>query len=71
MFKNYHDAYSAAVRKARELVAQGLAPEQAEQGLEFNALCKSCSFMTLPLRKNCYGFELRCEVVRPTDPEVL
>ena len=37
----------------------------ADFGLEFNALMKEYNFFMLPGEKNRYGFELRCEVVRP------
>jgi hypothetical protein len=67
MFRNYNEAYNAAVLKARELVSLGLAPEQ---GLEFNALFKTYSFSTLPLAQNRYGHERSCEVVKPSDPLV-
>jgi hypothetical protein len=70
MFRNYNEAYNAAVLKARELVSLGLAPEQAEQGLEFNDLFKTYSFRTLPLACNRDGHERSCEVVKPSDPLV-
>jgi hypothetical protein len=66
MFRNYNEAYNAAVLKARELVSLGLAPEQAEQGLEFNALFKT----RLAPCRNRYGHERSCEVVKPSDPLV-
>ena len=67
-FKTYEAAFNAAVRKAREHVAAGLAPEQAEQGLEHNSLFREWVIRSLPLPKNRYGSDLRCQVVRASDP---
>jgi hypothetical protein len=67
-FKTYEAAFNAAVRKAREHVEAGLASEQCEMGLERNALFREWTIRMLPLPKNRYGSDLRCQVVRASDP---
>lgn len=67
-FTDYSEAYNAAVRRARELRDAGLPLEQCEQGLEHNELFGYFHFRTLPSPENRVGHELRCEVVRPSDP---
>lgn len=68
MFKTYNEAYDAAVRRARETLVAGIRPEACEIGLEFNDLFKTYSIMALPMPQHRSGWELRCEVVRPSDP---
>lgn len=67
-FKRWNDAHTAAVLRARALVAGGLDPRDAEQGIEWNPLFKYFTISGLPRRENRAGWELRCEVVRPGDP---
>lgn len=71
MFKIYSEAYNTAVLKALTLRDAGFPDDQCEQGLEFNALFKTYSISTLPRPQNRAGHELRCEVVRPSDPLML
>ena len=68
MFKTYAEAFNAAVTRARQAVAIGVTDEGAEIGLTRNDLSKTYSIHYLPLRKNRAGWELRCEVVRASDP---
>lgn len=60
---------SSAERKSYETVraeAQRCANETGRDfGVEFNPLYKEWSFRALPNPENRFGFELRCEVVRP------
>lgn len=54
----YKEAYNTAVRKARET--------GHDYGLERNAF--GFTVFMLPRPENRYGHELRCEVVRASDP---
>lgn len=67
-FKTYNEALHAAILASRERVAAGMPPEAAEYGLEYNKLFKTYNIIGLPTRANRFGHELRCEVVRHTDP---
>lgn len=61
-FKEYRDAFNEAVRLARLLGREtGIEAVKDYEGKGFNVL-------SLPKPENRYGFELRCEVVRPSDP---
>ena len=61
-FKNYSEAHAAAVQLARTLNKEvGL-----EKFKEFNT--SGFRIFRLPKPENRYGFELRCEVVKPSDP---
>lgn len=62
----YEEAYDVAIRRARELLAGGLPADQCEQGIE--KVYNGFTTFGLPRPANRYGFELRCEVVRPSDP---
>jgi len=67
-FKSYEAAFNHAVREAREGVEAGRSPESCEMGLEHNALYREYVVRMLPLPQNRYGSELRCQVVRASDP---
>lgn len=67
-FKSYEECVRAARLMAREQVAQGLPPEQAERGVEYNALYREWTHRGLPMRANRYGCDRQCEVVTPADP---
>ena len=67
-FTSYDDCVRAARLLAREQVAQGLPAEDAERGVEYNALYRTWTHFALPRRGNRYGHETQCEVVKPTDP---
>ena len=60
--EKYLAKYNETVLKAREM---GL-----DYGLEWNEYSKDFRSFMLPKPENRYGHELRCEVVRPTDPLV-
>ena len=61
-FKLYRDAFNAAVIKARE--------SKREVGLEKFKEYNTPGFrvFSLPNPENRYGFELRCQIVRPDEP---
>ena len=61
-FKDYREAHQYAVQLARQL--------GREVGIERTKEYDTPGFSVfhLPDAKNRYGFELRAEVVRPTDP---
>jgi hypothetical protein len=69
MYRDYEAARSAALTKARASVTAGCAPEDSEVGLEYNALYRSYAIFSLPRMANRGGHELRCEVIRPGDPQ--
>ena len=61
-FKDYSEAHTAAINLARQLGKEvGL-----EKFKEFNT--KGFRIFHLPKPENRHGFELRCEVVKPSDP---
>lgn len=61
-FTDYKEARTAAIKLARLLGRETGILRQKEFGKDgFNVY-------HLPKPENRYGFELRCEVVRPTDP---
>lgn len=62
-FRDYHDAYTAACHLARQL-NHDVGLEKADNPLDG----KGFRIFSLPRPENRYGFELRCEVVTPTDP---
>ena len=57
---SYNEALRAAVTMART--------HKQEVGLERNPLFGNYSVFLLPRPENRSGHELRCEVVRPSDP---
>ena len=67
-FKTYEECRTDAIKTAREQVSQGLPEAQAERGIEHNALYREWTHKGLPMRQNRYGWELTCEVVKPSDP---
>lgn len=61
-FKNYRDAHREALRRACLLRREtGILAVADYEGKGFNVY-------NLPRKENRYGFELRCETVRPDDP---
>ena len=67
-FKNYEAARRHAIKTARERIAQGADPRDADQGLSFNPVFREFTVWNLPREENRYGFETRCEVIRAGDP---
>lgn len=61
-FKDYHDSHAFALRLARFL--------GRETGIEVGKEYATKGFYVhhLPRVENRFGFELRCEVVKPSDP---
>lgn len=63
-FRDYHEAYDAAVLYAREV--------NHDVGIEVwkSPLTPGMNFriFLLPRPENCFGFEARAERVKPTDP---
>lgn len=65
---NYADAYKLALTQAREAVRLGRDPRDSEYGIEHFSDPNDFVVFSLPRQENRFGHELRCEVVRPTDP---
>ena len=61
-FSNWRDAHIAAVELARLLKRETGIEKAKEFGKEVYRV------HTLPNPENRSGFELRCEIVRPSDP---
>ena len=61
-FKDWKDAHTAAVNLARLLKRE----TGIEKAYEFGNLVYRVH--SLPKPENRCGFELRCEIVRPSDP---
>ena len=55
----------ASARRAGQVVANRL---NSDVGLELNPLFKVYAMRLLPLARNRYGVDLRCEVIRAGDP---
>ena len=60
-FKDYHDAYDAAVEDARR--------SKCDIGIE--KMNGEFRVFFLPNPKNRFGFELRCEVITPESPRTI
>ncbi len=62
-FRDWKEAHSAAVELARKLNRDvGILKAKEYSSTVFQVF-------SLPKPENRYGFELRCEVVHPTDPK--
>lgn len=61
-YATWKAAHTAAVLLARQLKREVGILRQEEFGFD------GYNLYSLPQPKNRYGFELRCEVVRPDDP---
>jgi hypothetical protein len=62
--RTYEEAHKAAVELARLLKREtGILKTKEYNRTVFNVY-------HLPKPENRYGFELRCEIVRPTDPHL-
>lgn len=68
MFRSYEECLRAAILAARQSLEAGADPRDCERGIERNPLFKTFSHFGLPRAENRSGHELRCEVVRPSDP---
>jgi hypothetical protein len=61
-FKDWKEAHTAAVLLARQLGKEvGILKAKEYSSTVYQV-------MSLPKRENRYGFELRCELVNPSDP---
>jgi hypothetical protein len=61
-FKDWKEAHTAAVMLARQLNKEvGILKAKEYSSTVFQV-------MSLPKPENRYGFELRCELVNPSDP---
>lgn len=62
-FREWKDAHTAAVKLARQ-IGHDVGLEKADNPIDG----KGYRIFSLPKPENRYGFELRCEVVSPSDP---
>ena len=58
----------STLEEARRFATQRSRMLRIDVGIEYNSLFKYYHTFLLPRPESRQGFELRCEVVKPTDP---